>query len=116
MIKDNRGFAITTIIYGIFILFMFLLVSILGMLSNYSKNVNMLIDNQNGARDRSTMEPICLIYQNVDEYRRVYVRGTILNRTECLEKVRSGLYCFGSTNATTCSNNCYYVPRKRVCN
>ena len=47
----NKGFAITTILYGTLILFMLLLVSMLGILSTYRDRLAMLIDNTNGARD-----------------------------------------------------------------
>ena len=48
---NNKGFAITTILYGILILFLMLLVSMLGILSTYKDRLGMLIDNNNGARD-----------------------------------------------------------------
>lgn len=47
---NNKGFAITTILYGTLILFMLLLVSMLGILSIYKDRLTMLIDNNNGAR------------------------------------------------------------------
>ena len=48
---NNRGFAITTILYGMLIIFCLLLVSMLGILSVYKGNVEKLLDNTNGARD-----------------------------------------------------------------
>ena len=47
---NNKGFAITTILYGIMILFCLLLVSLLGILSSYRKTQEVLIENNNGAR------------------------------------------------------------------
>ena len=48
---NNKGFAITTILYGTLILFLLLLVSLLGILSSYNDRLEMLIENNNGARD-----------------------------------------------------------------
>ena len=48
---NNKGFAITTILYGIMILFCILLVSLLGLLASYKKTQNLLVDNTNGTRD-----------------------------------------------------------------
>ena len=55
---NNKGFAITTILYGTLILFMLLLVSMLGILSTYKDRLSMLIDNNNGARDIINYENI----------------------------------------------------------
>lgn len=54
---NNKGFAITTILYGTLILFMLLFVSLLGILSQYKKNLEKLIESNNGARDIVTMTP-----------------------------------------------------------
>ncbi len=48
---NNKGFAITTILYGTLILFLMLLLSMLGILSSYKDKLEILIDNANGARD-----------------------------------------------------------------
>lgn len=48
---NNKGFAITTILYGTLILFLMLLISMLGILSTYKDRLSILIDNTNGARD-----------------------------------------------------------------
>lgn len=48
---NNKGFAITTILYGILILFLMLLLSMLGILMSYNDKMEMLIENNNGARD-----------------------------------------------------------------
>ena len=47
---NNKGFAITTILYGIMILFCLLLVSLLSILSSYRKTQELLIEENNGAR------------------------------------------------------------------
>ena len=47
---NNKGFAITTILYGVLILFCLLLVSMLGILSTYRNNLEKLIKEDNGAR------------------------------------------------------------------
>ena len=48
---NNKGFAITTILYGILILFCLLLLSMLGILSTYRNNIEKLIGKQQGARE-----------------------------------------------------------------
>ena len=42
---NNKGFAITTILYGTLILFMLLLVSMLGILAIYKGNLEKLINS-----------------------------------------------------------------------
>ena len=86
---NNRGFAITTIIFGTMVLFCLLLVSLLGILSTYKNNLEKLIDSANGARDIVTMKPNTS-YENLTALK------SDTNR-------RSGLYCF------TDNNICYYV-------
>ena len=115
MKKNNKGFAITTVIFGTMILFMLLLLSILGLTSNYLKNLNLLTDSANGTRETGTMKAICIPQNNIDEIRRLYFRETSVNHSECMKNVKSGLYCFGSPSGG-CSTNCEYLPRKRVCN
>ena len=78
---NNKGFAITTILYGTLILFCLLLVSMLGILSTYKSNLDKLINATNGTRD--------LI--------------TIKKQTMPAEITKKGLYC----NGTACS---YYYP------
>ena len=48
---NNKGFAITTILYGTMILFLLLISSMLGILSAYKEKLSILIDSTNGARD-----------------------------------------------------------------
>lgn len=47
---NNKGFAITTILYGIMVLFCLLLVTLLSILSAYRKAQDKLINETNGAR------------------------------------------------------------------
>ena len=47
---NNKGFAITTILYGVMILFCLLLVSLLGILSSYKKTRDILTDSNKGTR------------------------------------------------------------------
>lgn len=53
---NNKGFAITTILYGTLILFCLLLVSMLGILSTYKNNLDKLINATNGTRDIITIK------------------------------------------------------------
>jgi len=48
---NNKGFAITTVLYGTLILFCLLLVSMLGILSTYKNSLDKLINETNGTRD-----------------------------------------------------------------
>ena len=48
---NNKGFAITTMIFGTMILFMLLLVSLLGILSTYRNNLQKLVDSDEGTRE-----------------------------------------------------------------
>lgn len=48
---NNKGFAISTILYGLMILFIFLFLSLLGILSQQKNNIEKLIENTNGARN-----------------------------------------------------------------
>ena len=47
---NNKGFAITTILYGTLILFLMLILAMLGILSTYKDRLSMLLDGNNGAR------------------------------------------------------------------
>ena len=48
---NNRGFAITTVLYGTLILFLMLLTSMLGILSTHKVRMEKLIEEEHGARD-----------------------------------------------------------------
>ena len=54
--KNNKGFAITTILFGSSIIFALLLVSLLSILSRYRNNLLLLVDNNNGTRDIITIK------------------------------------------------------------
>lgn len=48
---NNKGFAITTILYGTMILFLMLILAMLGILSSYKDKMDLLIESENGARN-----------------------------------------------------------------
>ena len=48
---NNKGFAITTILYVMMLLFLMLIVSLLGILSTYRSRLEMLQEGENGARE-----------------------------------------------------------------
>lgn len=86
---NNKGFAITTILYGALILFILLFVSLMGILATYKGNLEKLVENTNGARDKAT------------------IKKENLPSTETFETVsKRGLYCDSA-------NNCKYVPSKQ---
>lgn len=49
---NNKGFAITTILYGTFLLFLMLMVTMLGILANYKDKMQILMEETNGARSK----------------------------------------------------------------
>jgi len=55
---NNKGFAITIVLYGTFILFLLLIISMLGILSTYKLRLSKLIDETNGARDIAELVPV----------------------------------------------------------
>ena len=75
---NNKGFAITTILFGTFVLFCLLLLSLLGILSMHLKNLNLLIDNLNGARNTVTMTR-----KNVSNFNNIRENGLYCNGNEC---------------------------------
>ena len=87
---NNRGFAITTILFGLMILFCLLLTSLLSLLSIYKGNVEKLVESDNAAREEVTMIAN-KNYSSID---------SLKAETDTSKKKR-GLYCFG--------NNCRYV-------
>ena len=66
---NNKGFAITTVLYGTLILFCLLLVSMLGILSTYKNNLDKLINSVGGARSEVTMEKpsTCVSIGNINK-------------------------------------------------
>ncbi len=87
---NNRGFAITTIIFGTMVLFCLLLVSLLSILSVYKTNMEKLIDSDNGTRKIITMKAN-KSYASIDAL-----------RADSNNPGR-GLYCF------TSNGECKYV-------
>ena len=47
---NNKGFAITTMLYGTFLVFLMLMFAMLGILNTFKTNMEKLIDGNNGAR------------------------------------------------------------------
>ena len=86
---NNKGFAITTILFGVMILFCLLLVSLLSLLSIYKGNVEKLIENSGAAREAVTMEPN-KAYTTIDE-----IKDAGSGR---------GIYCLGNSH-----DDCKYV-------
>ncbi len=83
---NNKGFAITTILYGTMILFCLLLVSLLGILSTFRSNLKLLVDASHGAREIVTIKA-----------------NKINNYNEANE---SGLYCV--------DNTCKYISSREA--
>ena len=75
---NNKGFAITTILYGTMIIFCLLLVSLLALLSTFRSNLKLLIEADNGAREIITIEK-----QIVTDFSEVSDRGLYCVDTDC---------------------------------
>lgn len=91
---NNRGFAITTILFGLMILFCLLLTSLLSILSIYKSNVEKLVENDGAARSTIKMEP--------DE--------DYVNITEIKDADKGrGIYCIGSSH-----DDCRYVSNSEL--
>ena len=86
---NNKGFAITTILFGLMILFCLLLTSLLSLLSIYKGNVEKLVESDNAARAEVTM----IANKNY----------TTIDEIKAAGKGR-GIYCLGSSH-----NDCRYV-------
>lgn len=90
---NNRGFAITTILFGFVILFLFLFLSLLGMLSLYKNNLEKLVGtNQLGARKTVSM-PANKNFATINDLR-------------YSDEPKSGLYCF--------NDGCRYVSNNEL--
>ena len=87
---NNKGFAITTILFGTMILFCLLLVSLLGILAAYKNNMEKLVNSDNGARAKAIMKPD-KTYSSYDELK-------------CASGVQRGLYCFSDGTCQYVSN------------
>ena len=84
---NNKGFAITTVLYGLMLLFSMLLISLLSVLSIYRNNLEKLMDSTNGSRD-------ILVLKKID---------TITSSYTTEER---GLYC-----PTDYPDTCYYISK-----
>ena len=94
MIKlNNRGFAITTILFGITLLFCLLLVSLLGILNIYWSNMRLLVDGVDGTTGA----------RNVVIIRKKEVTDQSSATSDVVKNKRGGLYCIKNTNTYTCS-------------
>lgn len=79
---NNKGFAITTILYGTLILFMLLFVSLLGILTQYRKNLEKLTESTNGTRDIVTIIPKEIALGEEISQRGIY-KIMVNNTVEC---------------------------------
>ena len=97
MIKglNNKGFAITTVLFGVMLLFLMLMLSLLGILSVYRKNLQKIIESSNGVRDVVTIKAD-RSYETItyNQYINDVINGNIT--------YKSGLYCFKN-------NDCRYI-------
>lgn len=64
---NNKGFAITTILYGTMILFLMLILSMLGILSSYKDKMDLLIESERGARTIINFKEIGKLYAKNDD-------------------------------------------------
>ena len=104
---NNKGFAVTTILFGILVLFLLLLLSLLGILSMYKGNVEKLIDANNGGRQVATMEKITKCGDKKCEN---ITKNQFLNMVESneIKDARSGLYCFRDVEDAS-RKECLYI-------
>ena len=102
---NNKGFAITTILFGIALLFCLLLMSLLGTMSTYRHNMELLVDGVNGdtgARNLVLKREIRKAgnsnFANEEEVKN-YINS--YGNPDAGQTVKlydlSGLYCYGST-------------------
>lgn len=98
---NNKGFAITTILYGTLILFLLLFVSLLGILNQYRKNLEKLIEENNGTRSIVTMTK--------NSQNEIPLGTTICNThpetKNCQNEYRRGLYHIGGSCYKYLSND-----------
>lgn len=95
---NNRGFAITTILFGITLLFCLLLVSLLGILSNYRGNLEKLVEGVNGsggARNLIIKKPI-----EKDDTGSIFTSEEQI--TLYLLTHDNGLYCYNNGTNKVC--------------
>ena len=88
---NNKGFAITTVLYGTLILFCLLLLSMLGILSTYKNNLDKLINANNGTN--GTRDLINMKKQTINDPSEI---------------TKMGLYCIGNNCGYCIDENCGY--------
>lgn len=86
---NNKGFAITTILYGTLILFLMLLLSMLKILSTYSDRLEMLVENNNGARFNINYENIAYLSSNNTAGTSEYIEWKLENAVLSVKNIRS---------------------------
>ena len=94
--RDKNGFAITTILFGMLILFMLLLVSSLSIMSSNLKNRQKLVNNELGSSGKN----IAKMLPN-REYANYNALKSAVNKDN--KKAVSWLYCFSD------NNECRYI-------
>lgn len=82
---NNKGFAITTILFGITLLFCLLMISMLGILSTYRNNLELLIENDKGARNTLTMKK-----KDINDISEIKDRGLYCINGDCKYYTTSG--------------------------
>lgn len=88
---NNKGFAITTVLYGTLILFCLLLLSMLGILSTYKNNLDKLINANNGTN--GTRDLINMKKQTINDPSEI---------------TKMGLYCINGDCGYCIDENCGY--------
>lgn len=99
--KNNKGFAITTIIFGVFILFLLLLVSILGILSIKWNNLEKLVDDENGTTGRNIATMQAKWYGSYADL--------IAEAKRNKDTISGGLFCFDEHSQG--ESQCRYISR-----
>lgn len=85
---NNKGFAITSILYGLLVMFLLIILGTLGILSNQKNLMEELSDGDNGARDIVRLESIELtldMFPYATSKRALYIYG------ECKKYFSSGV-------------------------
>ena len=93
---NNKGFAITSILYGLLVMFLLIVVGTLGILSNQKKLMEELIDGDNGARDIVKLETIQLDSVSDDliaSERVLYVYGSCKKYFDAGERITMDTNC-----------------------
>ncbi len=62
---NNKGFAITTVLYGLLVTFLIIVIGTLSILSNQKRLMEELIDGDNGARSIVKLKEIELSYEDL---------------------------------------------------